>query len=167
VIDSARDRACDQAYRDHATDVYRVAYGILRDPDEGVGDWLAPAAAAKTFLDAGIVMSPDGRRVYAAGLVAGAAAGPVAASSGILVFDAATLEPLDRWEPTAAFLSLAVSADGRSVYATGQAGFDAGGTARPGQQASITVFSATDGSVRLVAGRLGSELLTFTSPTLD
>ena len=32
----ARDRAADQAYRDHATDVYRVAYGILRDPDEAL-----------------------------------------------------------------------------------------------------------------------------------
>jgi RNA polymerase sigma-70 factor, ECF subfamily len=31
-----RDRAADQAYRDHATEVYRVAYGILRDPDEAI-----------------------------------------------------------------------------------------------------------------------------------
>lgn len=31
-----RDRAADQAYREHATDVYRVAYGILRDPDEAL-----------------------------------------------------------------------------------------------------------------------------------
>ncbi|HEX8025080.1 MAG TPA: RNA polymerase sigma factor [Candidatus Limnocylindrales bacterium] len=31
-----RDRAADQAYRDHAPDVYRVAYGILRDPDEAL-----------------------------------------------------------------------------------------------------------------------------------
>jgi len=31
-----RDRAADQAYRDHAADVYRVAYGILRDPDEAI-----------------------------------------------------------------------------------------------------------------------------------
>jgi RNA polymerase sigma-70 factor (ECF subfamily) len=31
-----RDRACDRAYRDYATDVYRVAYGILRDPDEAL-----------------------------------------------------------------------------------------------------------------------------------
>ena len=31
-----RDRAADQAYRDHATDVYRVAYGILRDRDEAL-----------------------------------------------------------------------------------------------------------------------------------
>jgi RNA polymerase sigma-70 factor (ECF subfamily) len=36
VTDSARDRACDRAYRDHANDVYRVAYGILRDPDEAL-----------------------------------------------------------------------------------------------------------------------------------
>ena len=31
-----RDRAADQAYRDHAPDVYRVAYGILRDRDEAL-----------------------------------------------------------------------------------------------------------------------------------
>jgi RNA polymerase sigma-70 factor (ECF subfamily) len=31
-----RDRAADRAYRDHATEVYRVAYGILRDPDEAL-----------------------------------------------------------------------------------------------------------------------------------
>jgi RNA polymerase sigma-70 factor, ECF subfamily len=31
-----RDRAADQAYRDHAPDVYRVAFGILRDPDEAL-----------------------------------------------------------------------------------------------------------------------------------
>lgn len=36
MIESTRDRAADQAYRDHATDVYRVAYGILRDPDEAL-----------------------------------------------------------------------------------------------------------------------------------
>jgi RNA polymerase sigma-70 factor (ECF subfamily) len=36
VIESERDRAADQAYRDHANDVYRVAYGILRDPDEAL-----------------------------------------------------------------------------------------------------------------------------------
>ena len=31
-----RDRAVDQAYREHATEVYRVAYGVLRDPDEAM-----------------------------------------------------------------------------------------------------------------------------------
>jgi RNA polymerase sigma-70 factor, ECF subfamily len=36
VIESERDRAADRAYRDHANDVYRVAYGILRDPDDAL-----------------------------------------------------------------------------------------------------------------------------------
>jgi RNA polymerase sigma-70 factor, ECF subfamily len=36
VTEIERDRAADQAYRDHANDVYRVAYGILRDPDEAL-----------------------------------------------------------------------------------------------------------------------------------
>ncbi len=36
MTDRERDRAADQAYRDHANDVYRVAYGILRDPDEAL-----------------------------------------------------------------------------------------------------------------------------------
>jgi len=31
-----RDRACDRAYRDYANDVYRVAYGILRDREDAL-----------------------------------------------------------------------------------------------------------------------------------
>ena len=31
-----RDGAIDRAYRDHAPDVYRVAFGILRDPDDAL-----------------------------------------------------------------------------------------------------------------------------------
>lgn len=31
-----RDRAVDQAYRDHAPEVYRVAFGVLRDRDEAL-----------------------------------------------------------------------------------------------------------------------------------
>jgi RNA polymerase sigma-70 factor (ECF subfamily) len=33
---SRRDHAIDQAYRDHAPEVYRVAYGVLRDRDEAM-----------------------------------------------------------------------------------------------------------------------------------
>src|SRR5215213_11177362 len=36
MTDSLRDRAADQAYRDHAAEVYRVLYGMLRDPDEAM-----------------------------------------------------------------------------------------------------------------------------------
>jgi hypothetical protein len=53
------------------------------------------------------------------------------------------------------------------VYAAGLPGLDAGGTPRAGQQASITVHSADDGSIRLIAGQLGLELITFVAPTLD
>src|SRR6478736_3094464 len=35
-VSSARDRAVDLAYRDHAPEVYRVAYAILRDADEAI-----------------------------------------------------------------------------------------------------------------------------------
>ncbi len=35
-MSSDRDRAVDLAYRDHAPDVYRVAYAILRDSDEAI-----------------------------------------------------------------------------------------------------------------------------------
>jgi RNA polymerase sigma-70 factor (ECF subfamily) len=31
-----RDVACDRAYRDHAADLYRVCFGILRNPDEAL-----------------------------------------------------------------------------------------------------------------------------------
>jgi RNA polymerase sigma-70 factor (ECF subfamily) len=35
-MNSERDRAIDSAYREHAPDVYRVAFAILRDPDEAI-----------------------------------------------------------------------------------------------------------------------------------
>jgi RNA polymerase sigma-70 factor (ECF subfamily) len=35
-MNSERDRAVDLAYRDHAPEVYRVAYAILRDSDEAI-----------------------------------------------------------------------------------------------------------------------------------
>lgn len=31
-----RYRACDRAYRDHASDVYRIAFAILRDSDDAI-----------------------------------------------------------------------------------------------------------------------------------
>lgn len=132
-----------------------------------LGEWLAPPVAAKTFLDGGVVVSPDGARVYAAGLDPDAAVSDLAGSAGILVFDAASLEHLARWTPTADFVSIAISADGRYVYAAGMPGFDADGTQRPATPASITVFATADGSVRLIAGQLGFDLMTFVRQTLD
>jgi hypothetical protein len=136
-------------------------------PLTALGEWLAPPVAAKTFLAGGIVVSRDGSRVYAAGLDPDAAIEETPGSAGIFVFDAASLQSLGRWDPTADFVSIAASADGRFVYAAGMPGIDAQGTARPAVQASITVFDTTDGTTRLIAGQLGGDLMTFVAPTLD
>jgi len=86
-------------------------------------------------------------------------------SAGIFAFDAATLAPVWHVEPNADYVSLAVSPDGRFLFAAGTAGVDAAGR-RSGQPASITVLDAGDGSTRLIAGQLGGGQITFTSSTL-
>ena len=135
------------------------------DPLTALGRWLAPSTAAKMFLQSGIAISPDGNRIYALGVAGNPAAADFAGSAGVLVFDAHSLASLGRWAPTADFVSVAVSADGTSVYAAGSSGVDADGV-NTNQPASITVFDATDGSIRLVAGQLGRQMLTFTGTTL-
>lgn len=130
-----------------------------------LGGWIAPSAGAKVFLDPGIVLSPDGSRVYALGIDREPSGSPFGGSSGIFVFDAQTLAPLDHWAPVADDISIAVSADGRWVYAAGAPGVDAAGRPAP-FDASITVHDATDGSVRVIAGRLGSQSIAFDAPVL-
>ncbi len=132
-------------------------------PLELLGRWLAPSAMAKVFLQPGLVVSPDGTRLYALGL-APSAGGP-AGSTGVFAFDLATLKPLGRWAPTADLVSIAISADGRFVYAAGSAGVDATGAASP-FGSSIAVYDTRDGSVRLLAGRLGTDPLSFVTPVL-
>lgn len=81
-------------------------------------------------------------------------------------FDSESLAPLGNWAPTADFVSLAVSRDGRFVYAAGAPGVDASGTPS-GFGASITVYDTSDGSVRMVAGQLGHDNdLSFPLPIL-
>jgi hypothetical protein len=129
-----------------------------------VGHWIAPSALAKVHLDPGLVVSPDGSRVYAIGVTSSNPEG--SGSTGVFVFDAASLERLGNWDPTADFTSIAISADSRFVYASGQGGVNADGVAsRNG--ASVTVFDASDGSVRLIAGTLGSAEIWFANSTLE
>ena len=136
-------------------------------PLTALGNWLAPAASAKSWLRGALAISPDGTRVYAIGIRQGSAERELAGSSGVFVFDASTLDPIAVWQPTADYISVAVSADGRLVYAAGLPGVDAAGGIRLAQQASITVFDATDGSIRLIAGQLGGDALMFLSPTIN
>jgi hypothetical protein len=135
-------------------------------PLAALGRWLTPPAAAKVLLSAGIAISPDGSRVYALGIDPGASSSEAfAGSAGILVFDATSLQNVGRWTPTADFVSLAVSADGRWVYAAGSPQFAADGR-RTNQPASVTVFDAGTGDVRLIAGSLGRAFLAFPATTV-
>ena len=127
-------------------------------PLSAIGRWLAPSAAAKMLLRSGIVFSPDGSRVYALGVKGSSFES--SGSAGLYVFDAQALTFLDRWNATADFISLAVSPDGQFVYAAGMPAFDASGN-NTSQPASITVFNAADGTVRLIAGQLTNGLITF------
>jgi hypothetical protein len=144
-----------------------IAAAVDGGPLAAFGDWLAPSAAAKSMLRGALAISPDGSRVYAIGVKDPVDDSETSGSSGVFVFDAATLDSIAIWQPTADYVSVAVSADGKLVYAAGLPGFDATGRRKLAQQASITVFDSADGSVRLIAGQLAGDMLTFLTPTLN
>ena len=150
---------------DVATGEMTIGEGLVARADArplaGLGRWLAPVAAAKTFLRSSVIVSPDGARVYAIGVTDGAESPDVLGSAGVFVFDATTLDVIDIYQPTADFASLAIGADGRFVYAAGLPGVDVLGRSRGGQGPSISVFDTTDGSTRLIAGQLGIGRITF------
>ena len=150
---------------DTATGATTTGEGLVARADPGplaaLGRWLAPVAAAKSFLRSSVILSPDGSRVYAIGVKDGAENPELVGSAGVFVFDATTLGLLTIYPPTADYASLAIGADGRFVYAAGLPGIDALGRRQPGQGASITVFDTVDGTERLIAGQLGGDLITF------
>jgi hypothetical protein len=153
---------------DVSTGEISVGAGATAAVDAGpltaLGDWLAPTAAAKSFLRSAVIVSPDGTKVYAIGVLAGASESEPTGSSGVFVFDAVTLARIDQWQATADFVSLALSADGRFAYAAGMPGVEASGRGNQRMGASITVFDAVTGEPRLIAGQLGSGLLLFEAP---
>jgi hypothetical protein len=126
----------------------------------GLGRWIAPAALAKAVLDPGMVVSPDGGRVYALGIDHIDTESD--RSRGVYAFDARTLESVGHWAPTADFVSLAISGDGQYVYAAGLPDRDSSGS-QIDTGASITVFDTQNGAVRLIAGQLDHGSLTFPS----
>ena len=127
-----------------------------------LGRWMAPTVVAKVRLEPALVAAADGTKIYALGIDPPSGEDTVG-SSGIYVFDAASLEPAGHWASTADFASLAISPDGRYLYAAGQPGVDAAGNAST-NDASITVYDTADGSINLIAGRLGSSALFFPGP---
>ncbi len=100
--------------------------------------------------DPGLVRSLDGRRLFAIG-VTGAPSGGTDVPSGIWVFDTDSLQLVDHWEPRAFLWSLAVSRDGRFVYAAGAAGIDVDGRENA-WPASVTVYDASTGEIQVIHG---------------
>jgi len=135
------------------------------DPLTALGRWLAPPAEAKVILQSGIAISADGSKIFALGVDGNPASAARVGSAGVFVFDATSLAPIGHWVPTADFVSIAISRDGRFVYAAGAPDTSADGR-DTGQPSSITVFDVADGTVRLVAGQLGQSTLTFPSSLL-
>ena len=127
-----------------------------------LGRWLAPPVAAKVLLEPALVISPDGKRIYGLGIDPLGVDGNIG-SRGIYAFDTESFTPIAHWTTTVDLDSLAISPDGRFVYAAGLAGVDSSGRA-VSNEASITVYDTTDGTVRLVAGKLGVGGLLFPGP---
>jgi hypothetical protein len=135
-------------------------------PVTAIGRWLAPTIEAKSILRGAILVSPDGGRLYLLATTPASNADAPGGSNGILVVDAATLRVIDRWPPSADLTSMALNADGTLLYAAGLPGVGPSGAASPGQGASVTVYDTTSGVARLVAGQLGTGMLSFPGPVV-
>jgi hypothetical protein len=99
-----------------------------------------------------LVLSPDGLRAYAVGT------GPGGGTTGVWVFDARSLELAGHIGQRATLTSIAISADGRFVYAIGAPRYDANGNDNPSWQASVTIYDASDGSEQRLHGALGFDV---------
>jgi hypothetical protein len=130
--------------------------GALGTVAGAISDWVAPRAAAKVFLQPGMVISADGSRIYALGLANGEP-GPFQ-STGVYVFEGPTLRQVAHWSPTADYISLALSADGKLLYAAGASGDP---SVPASAQASVTVFDTASGKIRVIAGQLGESAVFF------
>src|SRR2546427_6384531 len=105
-----------------------------------------------------IVVSVDGTRLYTLGIAS--PAGGSQDSAGVFAFDASTLAPLGRWAPQADLTSIAVSDDGRNVYAAADGGPSSAGDPAPEFGASMTAYKTSHGSVPLIARRRLARRLT-------
>lgn len=121
-----------------------------------IGGWLAPTVAAKTILQPGIVLSPDGSRAYGLGVTSPASSSEPG-STGVDVFDTAAMRAIAHWDPPADLISVATSADGQYVYVAGSPDVNAAGE-QTGGPASLIVFEAATGKVRMIAGALGHDM---------
>ena len=135
-----------------------VTPGAVEQLGQAIATWIAPAAAAKFYLDPSIVVSPDGSRVYVIGSSSTSFVNGTGGSAGVWTLDGTTLAVVGWWAPVADYVSIGISGDGSRIFALGEPGVDTAGDDAP-YQASVTVIDAATGQVRLVAGQLGSDTL--------
>ena len=62
---------------------------------------------------------------------------------------------LDQLRGSADIVAIALSHDGRLLFAEGLAGVDAAGAEQLDQGASLVVYDARNGQIRLILGQLG------------
>jgi hypothetical protein len=136
----------------------------LRSFAHGLAAWIAPVAAAKTWLNPALALSPDGSRLYALGVTL--PEGQMSGSSGVWVIDTATLAEVDHWDATADLISVTATADGRFVLVAGMPRVDPQGR-ETNWPASVTAYESRTGEVKLIAGDLGPEPLTFPPQSLQ
>ena len=96
-----------------------------------------------------MAVSPDGTPLYRS--ASRRRPRELGGSAGVFAFDISgdNIALLGHWPPNADYVSLALSEDGAFVYVAGMGGVDAEGLVTPECRPSITVFDATDGSIRL------------------
>jgi DNA-binding beta-propeller fold protein YncE len=110
-----------------------------------------------------LAVSPDGTRLYVLAVNSKRFTEVEGGSAGVLVLDSGTLEVLDNWPPTADLVSIATSADGRFVYASGMSSSDSAGQ-RTNQPASVTVYDRESGRLVAFLGQLGEDWVMFDPP---
>lgn len=134
------------------------APGIEAPGDERPPEWLSSGSAGQFGSFRTMTPTPDGSRLLAVGMsqiTAGEAAGPIV--HGIFAIDRTSMALLGRWAPAAAYVSLSVLADGRSVAAAGSPSFDAQGIQRD-WQGSLTIHDIDDGRIIARYGQLGEAM---------
>ena len=113
--------------------------------------WADGRSTTEARGERALVGSPDGSLLFAVGV------GSVSdSSSGVWVFDAQTLEIIERWPAAAAYSSIALLEDGRWLAAIGRPGVTATGSPAA-WGTSLTVHDATTGRPILVIGDLRTD----------
>jgi hypothetical protein len=120
-------------------------------PFEQVASWMVPAARAKVMLEPALMLSPDGSRLYAAALEPGE----------VWVFEAKTLERLDRWAVSGMPTSIALTTDGSLLFVAATILHADGEAGEASPRGSMVAYETPDGAALLRADDLAFWMVTL------